>query len=291
VSSSSFGSRYNTVVNAMASATATWQATANVKFVHSTASDSSCSRTTGVVFNVRQVSGQSYLARSFFPSSSRSSREVLIDSSSFGSISPYTLAGILRHELGHTLGFRHEHTRPEAGTCFEDNSWRALTAYDAASVMHYPQCNGTQTGDLVLGVVNRRLDLDEAGCGRAATADEARSEDVSVGRDCRDALVEVDQSNGSSRVVNKGDTIQQLLDSRSHSVRAGDHVSGPDGAPAELRPCVDLDTEGGGAHQQTCPAGVLLAQRRHGSLRLRNGAHCHRVRCPPEGGRHADLVS
>jgi len=150
VSSSSFGSRYNTVVNAMASATATWQATANVKFVHSTASDSSCSRTTGVVFNVRQVSGQSYLARSFFPSSSRSSREVLIDSSSFGSISPYTLAGILRHELGHTLGFRHEHTRPEAGTCFEDNSWRALTAYDAASVMHYPQCNGTNTGDLVL---------------------------------------------------------------------------------------------------------------------------------------------
>ena len=57
---------------------------------------------------------------------------------------------MLRHELGHTLGFRHEHTRPEAGTCFEDTSWRALTAYDSASVMHYPQCNGTQKGDLVL---------------------------------------------------------------------------------------------------------------------------------------------
>lgn len=47
------------------------------------------------------------------------------------------------HELGHTLGFRHEHTRPEAGTCFEDNNWRPLTPYDSASIMHYPQCNGT----------------------------------------------------------------------------------------------------------------------------------------------------
>ena len=69
---------------------------------------------------------------------------------SFGNISPWTLTGVLRHELGHTLGFRHEHTRPESGTCFEDNNWRALTAYDSSSVMHYPQCNGTQNGDLVL---------------------------------------------------------------------------------------------------------------------------------------------
>ena len=49
---------------------------------------------------------------------------------------------ILGHELGHSLGFRHEHTRPEAGTCFEDNNWRPLTPYDSVSIMHYPQCNG-----------------------------------------------------------------------------------------------------------------------------------------------------
>lgn len=151
ISSSSFGSRYNAVVNAMNSATATWEATARVNFVHSSAKDSACTTSTsGVVFNVRQVTGGSYLARAFFPSSSRAAREVLIDSTAFGSISPYTLAGILRHELGHTIGFRHEHTRPEAGTCFEDNNWRALTTYDAASVMHYPQCNGSNGGDLVL---------------------------------------------------------------------------------------------------------------------------------------------
>jgi len=103
-----------------------------------------------VVFNVRQVCSGQYLARSFFPSTSRRGREILIDCTSFGNIKPWSLTGVLRHELGHSLGFRHEHTRPEAGTCFENNQWRALTAYDSASVMHYPQCNGTNNGDLNL---------------------------------------------------------------------------------------------------------------------------------------------
>jgi serralysin len=152
ISSSSFGTRYSTVVNAMNSATAAWEGTARVNFVHSSSLDGSCSRTTaGVVFNVRLVnSGGQFLASAFFPSTSRSAREVQIDTTAFGSISPYTLTGILRHELGHTIGFRHEHTRPESGTCFEDSNWRSLTTYDSASVMHYPQCNGSNRGDLVL---------------------------------------------------------------------------------------------------------------------------------------------
>ena len=151
VSRSSFGSRYNTVVSAMNAATAAWEQAGNVNFVHNTAQDGNCTASnTAVVFDVRQTSTTSYLARAFFPSNSRSSRNVLVSVSSFGNIAPYTLTGILRHELGHTLGFRHEHTRPEAGTCFENNAWRALTTYDSASVMHYPQCNGSNNGDLVL---------------------------------------------------------------------------------------------------------------------------------------------
>jgi serralysin len=150
VSSSSFGSRYSTVVNAMNSAAGSWEATANVNFIHSSSYDSNCTASqTGVFFDVRQTSTTSYLARAFFPNASRSSRNILISTSAFSS-TRYSLAGILRHELGHVLGFRHEHTRSTASGCYEDSNWRGLTPYDRYSVMHYPQCNGLNTGDLVL---------------------------------------------------------------------------------------------------------------------------------------------
>jgi hypothetical protein len=156
VSSASFGSRYSTVVSAMNSAAGAWEATANVNFIHSSSYDSNCTASqTAVVFDVRQVTGAGYTARAFFPNTSRSGRNVLIDSSAFGNLGVWTLTGVLRHELGHTLGFRHEHTRLSSTGCYEDSAWRALTSYDSSSVMHYPQCNGTQTGDLVLTTLDK----------------------------------------------------------------------------------------------------------------------------------------
>jgi hypothetical protein len=94
------------------------------------------------VFSVEPVQTSQYIARAFFPSTPDRQQNVLIDDSIWTSGS-WTPTNIIGHELGHVLGFRHEHTRPEAGTCFEDNNWRPLTPYDSSSVMHYPQCNGT----------------------------------------------------------------------------------------------------------------------------------------------------
>lgn len=157
IDTKSFGNKAAQVEAALDAAAAEWEATASVNFVYVPAENSKCTtRNNNVVFDVRLVKTPQYLARAFFPNYSRSSRELLISTTAFGNITPWTLTGVLRHELGHAIGFRHEHTRPESGTCVESSDWRALTAYDSASVMHYPQCNGTQTGDLALTALDQQ---------------------------------------------------------------------------------------------------------------------------------------
>ena len=144
--SSKFGTRKADIVNAMNSGAGLWEAASSrINFVHVPSQDANCTtRNNAVLFSVEPVQTSQYIARAFFPSTPKRSRNVLVDDSIWTSGS-WTPSNILGHELGHTLGFRHEHTRPEAGTCFEDTNWRPLTPYDSASIMHYPQCNGSSS--------------------------------------------------------------------------------------------------------------------------------------------------
>jgi hypothetical protein len=132
------------VVSAMASGSALWEnASSAIDFVYDSSQDADCNTgNDNVVFSVEPVVTSDYIARSFFPSSPKSERNILVDEDALVSSGSWTPGNILGHEEGHILGFRHEHTRPEAGTCFEDDNWRALTPYDDVSIMHYPQCNG-----------------------------------------------------------------------------------------------------------------------------------------------------
>jgi hypothetical protein len=152
--SNSFNSKHAQVVGDMARAAGAWERVADVKFVYQQQENGRCDASNNnVVFDVRPVNVDGrYYARAFFPNEPRAGRNVFIDLSALD-LSPgeaLTLEGVLRHELGHTLGFRHEHTRPEAGTCFEDNDFKPITSYDKFSVMHYPHCNGGADWELRL---------------------------------------------------------------------------------------------------------------------------------------------
>lgn len=101
-----------------------------------------------------QDTGGSFIAAAFFPDDPWNRRFVTIDPSYFSLSGGYDGRGVLRHELGHVLGYRHEHTRDTPGCDFEDNRWQALTPYDPHSVMHY-FCGGGGTLSLAITDVDK----------------------------------------------------------------------------------------------------------------------------------------
>lgn len=171
-----FGDRKDEVVEATLGAVEDWEEIADVKFPYREDQDSRCDLDNRqVLFPILPAEDSaSYLARAFFPTPIVSDdeeeddedgetagdeddgadeepvRDVRINLAAIDrSWNDISFRGLMRHELGHILGFRHEHTRIDEGYwCFEDNNYRPGTAYDAASVMHYPQCDGTNDWSL-----------------------------------------------------------------------------------------------------------------------------------------------
>jgi len=84
-----------------------------------------------------------HVAVAFFPHDPPEKRVVYVGKLMLKATTSFDPTGVMRHELGHVLGFRHEHIRPESPQQIE--SWVAgnisaheLTTYDRHSVMHYP---------------------------------------------------------------------------------------------------------------------------------------------------------
>ena len=151
-----WGAKKKVVEATVEAAAQAWEAAAQIDFVHVATEDAACDRfNDNVLFDVAPAPPDAdYLGLAFFPDYPRSLRTVFIAPETAGFV------GLYMHELGHVLGLRHEHIRNPQDPCPEGGAMRPLTAYDSASTMHYPECNGTGDGKLLL------TDLDKEGIRR-----------------------------------------------------------------------------------------------------------------------------
>jgi hypothetical protein len=149
------------VLQAMRAATAEWGAAADVAFIHVASRDADChppaDTERGVFFSVEPNEELNAVALAFFPSDPRAFRKLNVNwrewlaaqraAGSHGF--DRQLSGLLLHELGHVLGFRHEHLfhpgwdnehdRDGHGIAKRGEHWVPLGGdrEDAYSVMHY----------------------------------------------------------------------------------------------------------------------------------------------------------
>ncbi|MDT8306782.1 MAG: matrixin family metalloprotease [Anaerolineae bacterium] len=150
---------YEIVVDAMLIATADWEDTCAVTFRHLVEADNGAAVDPPPLFEVMHFDTRGEIvASAFFPSHPQERRRVLIDPSFFEPDLGFSREGVLRHELGHVLGFRHEHIRSMAPALCPDETLGNtidLTDYDPQSVMHY-FCGGVGSPELLITEVDRQ---------------------------------------------------------------------------------------------------------------------------------------
>lgn len=145
---STFGdqAKYQAAVDNMAAATKEWAETINLKFMHDATHDGDTPAATppsGITFTVRFVppgTPDAPIASAFFPGDPAADRHLLLFPDYFEPGLSFDKVGVIRHELGHVVGFRHEHIRSEAPpVCQGEPLFGAIpqTEYDPKSVMHY----------------------------------------------------------------------------------------------------------------------------------------------------------